>query len=78
MVIFNVFVIKNKISLYHRLTQYLLYIVPKMKKENIHFIANHQNVLNYLTNIINDNNNIKQKAPIKPNSSHIIENMKSV
>lgn len=36
---------------YHRLTQYLLYIVPKMKKENIHFIANHQSVLNYLTNI---------------------------
>ena len=36
---------------YHRLTQYLLYIVPKMKKENIHFIANHQSVLNYLTKI---------------------------
>ena len=36
---------------YHKLTQYLLYIVPKMKKENIHFIANHQSVLNYLTNI---------------------------
>ena len=36
---------------YHKLTQYLLYIVPKMKKENIHFITNHQSVLNCLTNV---------------------------
>lgn len=37
-------------AIYHQLTQYLLYVIPKMKKENIHFIANHQSVLNYLTN----------------------------
>ena len=36
--------------LYHRIIQYLLWVVPKMKKENIHFIANHQSVLNYLVN----------------------------
>lgn len=37
-------------AIYHKLTQYLLYVVPKMNKNNIHFIANHQNVLNYLIN----------------------------
>lgn len=36
--------------MYHKITQYLLWVVPQMKKEDIHFIANHQSILNYINN----------------------------
>lgn len=37
-------------TIYHKLTQYLLWLVPKMKKENIHFIFDHHSILNYIDN----------------------------